>query len=91
MPRHLILNRPLIELHMLLPTKDQWFPTIEDGYVMLSMKKDKPGVWRAAFWGDDDFGLERIFDNEEEMRNVVASVPIPVPIEWLRQNRFEDA
>lgn len=52
---------------VLKSTTDNWYPNYENDKVMLmyvGLLAD--GDFRVAAWGNDDFGIERDFDKEED-------------------------
>lgn len=52
---------------------EDWWPTADDGTVsvkilrMISYRsrgRQVPGGWRVCLWGEDDFGMEQDFDDD---------------------------
>jgi hypothetical protein len=47
-----------------VPTNENWHPTREDGTLSAGLHWIMPtDQWRVCFWGEDDSGMERDFDN----------------------------
>jgi hypothetical protein len=90
-PQRLVFNRPLKEVVFRIRSTDDWYPCFPNNTVEVSLHKDGAGAYRIAIWGDDDYGMERDFGSEEEMRSVAAALPIPITKFWLQQNLFVQA
>lgn len=107
LPRLLVLHRPLAEVRFRIATTDEWFPCHDNRTVEVSLHRDPPraqcgqgwdslprqpgSVWRLAIWGADDDGRERVFETEEEMRQMAARLSVPVTKAWLERNGFVQA
>jgi hypothetical protein len=47
-----------------------------------------PYIARVSFWGDDDFGMEKFFEYEEDARYFVCHLPSYISKEFLFDNGF---
>lgn len=91
LPRLLVLHRPLAEVRFRIATTDEWFPCHDNHTVEVSLHRDAAHAWRLAIWGADDDGRERVFETEEEMRQMAARLPVPVTKAWLESHGFVQA
>lgn len=48
-------------------TVDDWYPNFENNLVSVSIHPDNSygNEWRLSVWGDDDFGLEKLYKTED--------------------------
>lgn len=78
----------------LVKTPDEWFPTLPGSKVEVTLHEDAPGTHRVAIWGEDDFGMEKVFTTADSLGEALLmfhSIKSPVKIEWLKQQGFVNA
>jgi hypothetical protein len=52
-------------------TNDDWYPNYEDNRVkLIYIGKLTDGKFRVACWGNDDFGIDRDFELEQDAINM---------------------
>lgn len=56
--------------------------------VSISCHKDAPSIYRVAAWGNDDFGMEKGFDNIFDAMDEFRSLPDQVSESLLKARGF---
>lgn len=66
---------------ILIKTDDEWSGNYDDNFVKLIYnglippftpkgKKEREPLWRVSCWGNDDFGIDKDFESEQESIDV---------------------
>lgn len=74
-----------------VPTPDDWYPTLEGGFVEMKSMQLSDGTWRICFWGGDDFGMEHDTKDREVHRALLRRIPSVVTIKGLEELGFKRA
>ena len=68
-----------------------WHRLYHPNLLQAYFHQDDENEFRVSIWAEDNFGMEKTFNNEEEARDCYNNLPSPISLDWLKTNGFKVA
>lgn len=53
----------IVIMEKMISTNEDWYPNYQHNRIKITLQKDNPDTYRVSIWGEDDFGMEKIFSD----------------------------
>jgi hypothetical protein len=85
------MSKPFKKESKFIKASDNWSPCYPNNEVMVSVVRDSSQMFRVCVWGEDDTGMEKLFDHKGDARDFYNNLSGPVSMDLLKKLGFISA